>query len=125
MDYGAWEIGEYFAGPPDVYHLQLPGKLRMKGLVRRAVRGLRRTDVVRFEELLRRPLNEEACFLPIKQAFPQDYEHVQKALEGYFGRKGFVVKELRLVFHKHEQSSFPYDPYDLVKAHFTVQKART
>ncbi len=124
MDYGAWELGEYSAGPPVVYHLQLPSGFHLRRLARRAVRKLRRKTEVQFEELMRRPLNEETGFTPIRQTLPDDRKYVLAALEENFRPENLVVTNLQLTFHKHVKPGFPYDPYDLVKVRFTVQKAQ-
>lgn len=126
MDFGAdaYELGEYFAGPPGTYRLVLPSKWRMKWLVWKNARAARRQPT-NVTVRLTRPLNEESCYLSITTMDQQDYDWVLEGLQRHFGAKSLTVSELRL---EHLRRVAPdggfQEPYDLVEAVFTVTAAQ-
>ncbi len=118
---GIYELGERFTRRPlAVYHLVLPGKLRMKWLVLRNVRAARRQPASVRVQLIR-PLNKKAGYVSVTKMCEQDYSEVLRGLQGYFGAKSLTVSNLELKYLRKIAPDGDFqEPHDLVEATFTV-----
>ena len=123
MGYDHSDDGDFFMVSSSVYALKLPGKIRMRREVARAVRNVRRSPV-EIELVLQRPLDWHDFYASVGKVNDEDYDHVTKALNSWFEPKELAVKDLKLAFveARHESSAFGSSHYDLVTAEFTVTK---